>query len=382
MKIKINKKAKPQAEVCAVQTGASQSLFPMLESCTSLGNQSMRLYAALRHSVPVIDAAIMKIIRLTGGFEVCCTERSAQEQLDEFLKNVCVNGTSQSLQSFVSSYFEQLLTYGTAVGEIVTDSAGRPYAFFNAPLENIELKRNENGIDIDIYTVNSGLAQRVKYPELIVVSMLNPDAGALCGNSILKGLPFVAETLMKIFRTTGTNWERLGNTRFAVTYKPANDTLDRAYAKERAMQVAKEWSNAMSSERATDFVAVGDIQIKVIGAEAQIPDSEIPVRQLLEQIVAKTGLPPFLLGLSWSSTERMSSQQADALTSELEAYRRVLTPAITKLCDTCLRLLGLPGSVNIVWDDITLQDMVEIARAKLYTAQAQKSGTADESEHP
>ncbi len=67
----------------------------------------------------------------------------------------------------------------------------------------------------------------------------------------------------------------------------------------------------------------------------------MPVRQMLEQIVAKLGLPPFLLGLSWSSTERMSSQQADVLTSELEAYRRVLTPVVLKVCRTWLMLEGL-----------------------------------------
>ena len=128
----------------------------------------------------------------------------------------------------------------------------------------------------------------------------------------------------------------------------------------------------MSSSSVKDFVAVGDVQIKVIGAEAQLPDSEVPVRQLLEQIVAKTGLPPFLLGLSWSSTERMSSQQADALTSELEAYRRILTPAITRICDTALRLYGLPGGVTVIWDDIMLQDIVELAKAELYSAQAQR----------
>ena len=44
------------------------------------------------------------------------------------------------------------------------------------------------------------------------------------------------------------------------------------------------------------------------------------------------GIPPFLLGLTWSSTERMSSQQADILTSELEAYRRLLNPVIEKIC--------------------------------------------------
>ena len=82
----------------------------------------------------------------------------------------------------------------------------------------------------------------------------------------------------------------MGNIRFAVTYKPQNDSLDRAYAKERAMQVAKEWSEAMQTGGAVkDFVAVGDVQIKVIGADNQILDSEVPVRQMLEQIVAKTG---------------------------------------------------------------------------------------------
>ena len=59
-----------------------------------------------------------------------------------------------------------------------------------------------------------------------------------------------------------------------------------------------------------DFVAVGDVDIKVIGADNQVLDSEVPVRQILEQLVARTGIPPFLLGLTWSSTERMSTQQA------------------------------------------------------------------------
>ena len=94
--------------------------------------------------------------------------------------------------------------------------------------------------------------------------------------------------------------------------------------------MAQEWQRAMRSSQVSDFVAVGDVSIQAIGADNQILDSEVPVRQMLEQIVAKLGVPPFLLGLSWSSTERMSSQQADMLTSELDAYRRVLTPVIRK----------------------------------------------------
>ena len=80
-----------------------------------------------------------------------------------------------------------------------------------------------------------------------------------------------------------------------------------------------------------DFVAVGDLDIKVIGADNQVLDSQVPVRQILEQLVARTGIPPFLLGLSWSSTERMSAQQADLMTSEITALRRTLEPAVERI---------------------------------------------------
>ena len=144
------------------------------------------------------------------------------------------------------------------------------------------------------------------------------------------------------------------------------------------MQVAREWGEAMRAGGAVkDFVAAGDVQIKVIGADNQILDSEVPARQMLEQIVAKTGLPPFMLGLSWSSTERMSSQQADALTSELEAYRRVLTPVVDKICALFLRLNGFTATARTVWRDITLLDTVELARAELYRAQAAQIGKKD-----
>ena len=119
-----------------------------------------------------------------------------------------------------------------------------------------------------------------------------------------------------------------------------------------------------------DFVAVGDVEIKVIGADGPILDSETPVRQILEQLIAKTGLPPFMLGMNWSSTERMSAQQADLMTSELTALRRTLTPVLEKICRLWLRMHGYACRPEIVWDPIDLQDDVEEAKARLYLAQA------------
>lgn len=369
------KRKKTAPEPAAVQTSTRPaSGLGLLDSYTPLGGNQTRLYYALREAVPIIDAAIFKTVRLTGGFEVRCADERLQDRLDNFIRNVPVGGNQCGLESFISTYFEQLLTCGTAVGEMVTDADGHIAALFNSPLENIELHRASDGVGVDIFSAPCvGMPSPVRRPELVLLSVLNPQPGEVCGCSMLKGLPFVSGILMKIYKTIGLNWERMGNIRFAVTYKPQNDSLDRAYAKERAMQVVKEWSEAMQTGGAVkDFVAVGDVQIKVIGADNQILDSEVPVRQMLEQIVAKTGLPPFMLGLSWSSTERMSTQQADVLTSEIDAYRRILTPVIERICRTYLLFEGTPSQVTAEWDDVTLQDNVELARAELYAAQAEK----------
>ena len=347
--------------------------FNLLDSYVPLSNPQTQLYRELREAIPILDAAIYKIVRLTGGFEIKCTSADATKRLNDFLSNVRVSGNQQGISSFVSTYLEQLLTYGTAVGEIVTDKSGNFSALYNADLDEIELKRADDGFSTIVCVRNFSTPKPVAYPQLITLSVLNPQAGQLTGNSLMKGLPFVSNILMKIYNTIGINWERVGNVRFAVTYKPQNDAVDRAYAKDRAQQVAREWSDAMQSgNEIRDFVAVGDVSIKAIGADNQILDSEVPVRQMLEQIVAKTGLPPFMLGLSWSSTERMSSQQADVLTSELEAYRRILTPAILKICRFWLITNGLHDSVDVLWNDITLQDEIELAKARLYTAQSKR----------
>ena len=368
-------------KVCTASPQTNSS-YPFDSLCSIYPSQvpSPELYRQLRESVPIIDTAIYKLVRLTGGFQVKSLNGKNQQYLDDFVRNISVNGTGQGLQHFMDIYFEQLLTFGTSAGEIVTDGNGI-HSLYNVPIKNISLKRNpERFNEILVCNPDSISGTPVKYQELVMFSALNPEAGSIMGTSILKGLPFVSSILLKIYNSIGQNWERAGNIRYAVTYNPGSDMLDRAYAKERATQIATEWANAMNGSSVKDFVAVGDVQIKVIGADNQILDSEIPVKQLLEQIVAKLSVPPFMLGISWSTTERMSSQQADALTTELTAYRRLLTPVIEKICNLYLRLCGNSSGVEVVWDDITLQDSVEQAKAELYKAQAKSISGGDKND--
>jgi hypothetical protein len=282
-------------------------------------------------------------------------------------------GNQQGIHAFISTYFEQLLTLGTALGELVLREDGTPAALWNAPPEGITLRRAANGVDVEICTGELEQLRPAPYPALLYLSVLNPTPGALGGNSLLKGLPFVSGVLLQILHTLGQNWERLGNVRFAVTYQPGSDPAERMRTQERVQELAAQWEAAMQEGAGVrDFIAAGDVSIRVIGAEAPLPESEIPVRQLLEQIVAKTGLPPFLLGLTWSSTERMSTQQADLLTSELESYRRSLTPVILRISQTLLRTQGYAAPCSVGWAESTLAAEGELARAALLRAQTAK----------
>ena len=368
------RKRRETAAVLPVQLRSGERHpFGLLREYVPLGQGEARLYRAVREAVPVVDAAIYKLIRLTGGVTADCEDPAAEAGLREFLRTVPVGRGQYGINAFLDGYLDSLLTCGQAVGEIVPSAGNREIgALLWGRVEDIEIREGESPLEFVICGPDEG-GQVAELPcqELVLFTPLNPEAGSPYGVSLLRSLPFLAEILMKIYHTIGVNWERCGNVRFAVTCSGGEGVS----AAERSRMLAEEWSRAMRDTRGgsvRDFVAVGDVGIRVIGGDAPILDSEIPVRQLLEQIVAKTGIPPFMLGLNWSSTERMSAQQADLLTTEITAIRRTLTPVLERICRLWLRMHGYSCGFQVAWEDINLQDEVEEARAALYREQARK----------
>ncbi len=371
---KVKETTKKGSMTLSVETARdSRHPYSVLDGRHLLFKPQFAVYDAIREAVPIVDAALGKIIRLIGNFSVECADKQAEKELEFFLKNVPNGLGSNGFNGFISSYLDNLLMYGIAVGEIaVGEKSGRVAGVYNAPLSSLEIKNGSNPFGYTVSVRDGVNSVPVKHPERLVITTAGANSNHPEGRSLLDGLPFVTSILLKIFQSVGTNFERIGNLRYAVTYKPA-DGMESAFGADRAAEIAREWSAAMSDKDGVrDFVAVGDVDIKVIGADNQTLDCEIPVRQMLEQIVAKLGVPPFLLGLSWSSTERMSQQQADVLTSELEYYRGILEPVISKICRMWLTAEGYGCDFNIVWHDITLQDEVEQARARYLRAQAKE----------
>lgn len=367
------RKKEAAAQPAAVQLRSGERHpFGILGEYVPLRSGETQLYRAVREAIPVVDAAIYKLIRMCGGLEVVCTDKAAQERLREFLRTVPAGRGQFGINAFLDCYLDSLLVCGRAVGEIVPEAGGRELAaLVCGRVENIDIREGSHPLEFQICGPDAqGRVAPLPYQELLLFTPFAPEADSPYGVSLLRSLPFLADILMKIYQTIGTNWERCGNVRFAVTC-PGGE----GQAEARSQALAEQWSRAMQDTKngsVRDFVAVGDVGIHVIGGDAPILDSEVPVRQILEQIVAKTGIPPFMLGLSWNSTERMSAQQADLLTTEITAIRRTLTPCVERICRLWLRMHGYPCAFEVVWDDINLQDEVEESRAELYREQARK----------
>lgn len=373
--MRLLKRPKSKNTAAAQLRGNTTHPFGALDGYASLGGD-VRVYRAVREAIPVIDAAVVKIIRLCGGFTVTCGGGRAEAELQRFVNTVPVGRGQRGLENFVDQYLDSMLTCGRAVGEIVTAGDRDIAAVLCGNVCDVQIHEGDSPLDFKLCVYeNGGTLKELPYQNLLLFTPFHPEADAPYGVSMLRGMPFLAEILMKIYNCIGLNWERAGNVRYAVVYKPQGELLDKAFAQDRAEQIAAEWANAMQETKngsVRDFVAVGDVDIKVIGADGPIPDSEVPLRQILEQLISKTGIPPFMLGMNWSSTERMSTQQADMMTSELTAIRRVLTPVLEQICRLWLRMHGYAVLPEIQWEPINLQDDVEEAKARLYTAQAKQ----------
>ena len=86
---------KPPAAAQSVQGGQIHTdPFGRLERLGLLDESENRLFDQIRQAVPIVDAAISKLIRLVGPFSVECDDRQIQKELDLFCRNVQVGPAS------------------------------------------------------------------------------------------------------------------------------------------------------------------------------------------------------------------------------------------------------------------------------------------------
>ena len=261
------KKRVPSSSVLVAAERQQQRDFSLLQQ----DETAQQLYRQLRYAVPIIDAALSKIVRLTGSYTVAASDQTVQKQLDTFVQKVPCDSSGQSLQSFTDRFLDSLLTCGNALGEILVDSRSHCITGLHcAEPDLVCLRPGRNGRQFYLRTADgSSELHPLPHPERLLFSALHPPVGKIYGVSVLHGTPALCSILLR-------NYDRIGNIRYAVTYHPSNDPTERAYTTERAQTIAREWAAGMRASaggEVRDFICAGDVDIKVIGAENPLLDT-------------------------------------------------------------------------------------------------------------
>ena len=263
----MKKKTEAPAAVAQLRLGNAHP-FGGLRGYVPLGGGEERIYRELRAAVPVVDAAIGKLVRLCGGFTVKCRREA---QLREFLRTVPCGRGQVGIDAFLSAYLDSLLTYGRAVGELVV-AGERLRAVCWGDVTALEVREGANALDVELWGPDDrGQMHRLPWQELLLFTTLNPEPEHPYGVSLLRGMPFLADILLKIYNTIGINWERAGNVRYSVICRP-EENLDPVQARERGSQMAAEWARAMEDGKngmVRDFVAVGRSEERRVGKECR-----------------------------------------------------------------------------------------------------------------
>ena len=81
------RKGQAAAPVVQVRQGDGHP-FGMLNQYVPLRNGEVQLYRAIREGIPLVDAALWKLVRLCGGVAPKCKDSRAQRELERFWKTV------------------------------------------------------------------------------------------------------------------------------------------------------------------------------------------------------------------------------------------------------------------------------------------------------
>lgn len=191
---------------------ANRHPFGALERYVPLGGGEEALYHTMREALPVLDAAVCKLVRLTGGFAVRCGDSRDQAALEQFLRTVPVGRAQRGIDSFLAAYLDSLLLYGRAVGELVV-SGGRLAAVCWGDVTQVTVQEGDTPLEFALCGWDGSQMRPLPYQNLLLFTTLNPEPGHPYGVSLFRSMPFLSDVLLKIYKTMGVNWERAGNLR-------------------------------------------------------------------------------------------------------------------------------------------------------------------------
>jgi len=369
-------------------------------------------YEALREALGILDGAINRMVTMDGVMAVEGGNDKLTQLIERELFGAMPVGDLQSgLQAFYAAQGNELYEQGFTVGEMVFDRRGRELiglrvadskgvlfhrdtdtgqlqTWYLPPMPSVTGRRDgtdavETVLRNNGRQLNASVLQGKGYtqidPARLVYGAFNPENDQPYGVSLMRSIEFVGQILLKMHNATGQAWDRFGDPVFHVNYKTKNRALKDGALDTRRKQLADNLQAALIAKRngnSADFTtAVGaddDISVTVIGADGQALEIEMPARQMQEQVLAKIGLPAWMMGIGGGTAERMADNQAEVVLQESKTRFEARSPGLNRLTETWLRGRGLtwrPGDWKLVQNLPNLRDELKRAQAAFLNAQ-------------
>lgn len=367
------------------------------------------LLEALREAVAPIDGGIGRLVTLDGIVAVEGDNDRLVAEIEDWASSVQVGDAEIGLQAFCDALGNEVYEQGFAIGEWVPDRRGRDiialrvadskgvhfrgregFEAWYQPPPPVNAPRGDGTHQVEAVLRNSyltGLSTQALgqagYTQLDTQRLVyignRLEGSDPYGVSMIRSLEFVSQILLQIQNATGQVWGRFGDPPLSLTYKTKGRALTQDQLAARRNALAADLAKVMAAKgrgNSADFVqAIGaddDIAITVIGAQEQILEIEMPARHMLEQVVAKFGLPAWMLGFQWSTSERLAEQQSEVVLQESRTRWVRRKPYLTNVVATMLRLRGRTwrrGDWALVQRLPNLHDELKRAQAGFLLAQ-------------
>lgn len=344
------------------------------------------VYDSIRLHVPLIEACYTKYKMLIAEPKIEVKgNRQAEAVVNEFADKVRVNQFGRGLHEWLIGLVDSGLHYGNGYGEMVPNLGLNDIAYLkNAPSKFMRFIKGKDGnLTLGQYDKLGMKAIPFDNQDFIYHLAFWKRDGHPQGYSLLYSLPFVVQTMYYIQMSLRKTWVRIGDPTFLFIVTSDKETVADHEAARAAIVSMEAKLISMGQARLmgkfkdiTGSLPPGsNLIIKTIGEGVQMPELEISMRIIVEQIVAQTGFPLFMFGYHWGGNYNLTTHQNDMIVNQIDYIRKCIDPLLDRLLQ---QLFLLKGLVNVkydwTWPDVNLRDEVEQARAAQMKAQALKIG--------
>jgi hypothetical protein len=320
----------------------------------------LSLYRFLADSIPILNGAIWLWTRLCAAPVEFKFDKLSESQAARFIKEIdrtlipSVYQKSGGIETLVNGFFRALFVDGCFGGQAQIQITGDRLAGFEQ-LDNryLSFEKQASGWQL-FYDTESG---RLKLdPASFYFTALDCQSDDPRGASLLSSIGFISHLEQKLIYDMSENLERSGYQRIQVQLKKPDKAPGESEANyiQRANNYFDSTVDLFKSLRPADSaITWDDVQISAVGPNGQGAASSwyLYHRSLVENICAGIHLDPFMLGYSFGTTQTWAKFKFELMMRQIVAVQEKAKGFLQWLLDLEMALRGLPGDVEIVFDN-------------------------------